>query len=160
MQCLPLFTGRPLLMGPCLLNSITLTAFTAGDKTQMDRSFPSCTFEHVHQQRQNGCFWDGIRHSNRVWICCCSLIKSLLIAFFYTKFALIRPDDWWVSFTHPWAVSTSLGRVVNSNTTIFCTPSFKCQLFFTFTQWRVFLLYVYIHILTKSTCTYRFMLEK
>ena len=56
--------------------------------------------------------------------------KVCWLCFFYTKFALIRPDDWWVSFTHPWAVSTSPGQVVNSNTTIFCTPSFKCQLFF------------------------------
>ena len=30
--------------------------------------------------------------------------------FFYTKFALIRSDDWWVSFTRPWAVFTRLGR--------------------------------------------------
>ena len=87
------------------------TAFTAGDQTKMDRSFPSCTTEHVHQQRQNGCFRDGIQRSNRVWICCCSLMKSWLIMFFFnTKFALVRSDDWWVSFTRPWAVFTRLGR--------------------------------------------------
>ena len=28
----------------------------------------------------------------------------------YTKFALVRSDDWWVSFTRPWAVFTRLGR--------------------------------------------------
>ena len=61
------------------------TAFTAGDQTKMDRSFPSCTTEHVHQQRQNGCFRDGIQRSNRVWICCCSLMKSWLIMFFLTQ---------------------------------------------------------------------------
>ena len=87
------------------------TAFTAGDQTKMDRSFPSCTTEHVHQQRQNGCFRDGIQRSNRVWICCCRLMKSWLIMFFFnTKFALVRSDDWWVSFTRPWAVFTRLGR--------------------------------------------------
>ena len=104
------FTGWPLLTGPWLPNSITLTSFTAGDQTEMDRSFPSCTTEHVHQQRQNGCFRDGIQRSNRVWICCCRLMKSWLIMFFYTKFALVRSDDWWVSFTCPWAVFTRLGR--------------------------------------------------
>ena len=103
------FTGRLLLTGQWLLNSITLTAFTAGDQTKMDISFPSCTTEHVHQQRQNGCFRDAIQRSNRVWICCCSLMKSWLIMFFYTKFALVRSDDWWVSFTRPWAVFTRLG---------------------------------------------------
>ena len=76
------FTCRPLLTGPWLFNSITLTAFTAGEQTKMDRSFPSCTTEHVHQQRQNGCFRDGIHRSNRMWICCCSLMKSWLIMFF------------------------------------------------------------------------------
>ena len=104
------FTGRPLLTGPWLLNSITLTAFTAGDQTKMDRSFPSCTTEHMHQQRQNGCFRDGIQRSNRVWIWCCSLMKSWLICFFNTKFALVQTDVWWVSFTRPWAVFTRLGR--------------------------------------------------
>ena len=71
--------------------------------------FP-CTTEHVHQQRQNVSFRDGLQRSNRVWICCCSLMKSWLIMFFYTKFALVRSDDWWVSFTRPWAVFTRLGR--------------------------------------------------
>ena len=105
------FTGWPLLTGPwSVFNSITLTAFTAGDQTKMDRSFPSCTTEHVHQQRQNVSFRDGLQRSNRVWICCCSLMKSWLIMFFYTKFALVRSDDWWVSFTRPWAVFTRLGR--------------------------------------------------
>ena len=107
------FTGRPLLTGPWLLNSIStsVTAFTAGDQTKMDRSYPSCTTEPVHQQRQNGCFRDGIQRSNRVWICCCSLMKRCLImCFFYAKFALVRSDDWWVSFTCPWAVFTRLGR--------------------------------------------------
>ena len=33
------------------------------------------------------------------WLCC-----------FYTKFALVWLDDWWVSFTRPWAVFTRLGR--------------------------------------------------
>ena len=106
------FTGWPLLTGPWLPNSITLTSFTAGDQTEMDRSFPSCTTEHVHQQRQNGCFRDGIQRSNRVWICCCRLMKSWMIMFFYTKFALVWSDDWWVSFTCPWAVFTRLGRPV------------------------------------------------
>ena len=101
------FRGRPLLTGPWLLNSIP---FIAGDQTKMDRSFPSCTTEHVHQQRQNGCFRDGIQRSNWVWICCCSLMKSWLMMVFYTKFGLVRSDDWWVSFTRPWAVFTRLGR--------------------------------------------------
>ena len=79
------FTGWPLLTGPWLLNSITLTAFTAGDQTKMNRSFPSCTTEHVHHQRQNGSFRDGLHRSNRVWICCCSLMKSWLIMFFFTQ---------------------------------------------------------------------------
>ena len=76
------FTSWALLTGPWLLNLIKLTAFTAGDETNMDRSFPSCTIKHVHQQRQYGCFRDGIQRSNRVWICCCSLMKSWLIVFF------------------------------------------------------------------------------
>ena len=85
-------------------------SLTAGDQIKMDRSFPSCKTEHVHQQRQNGRFHDGIQHSNRLWICCCSLMKSWLIKFFYTKVALIQSAHWWVSFTHSWAVFTYLGR--------------------------------------------------
>ena len=61
------FRGRPLLTGPWFTQlSTTLTAFIAGDQTKMDRFFPSCTTEHVHQQRQNGGFRDGIQRSNRV----------------------------------------------------------------------------------------------
>ena len=113
------FTGWPLLMGPWLLNSFTLTAFTAGDQTKMDRSFPSCTTEHVHQQRQNGSFRDGLQRSNRVWICCCSLMKSWLIMFFLHKICT-RPIGRLVSqfysslgYFHP---SGTTGRVVSSNT--------------------------------------------
>ena len=32
------------------------------------------------------------------------------LCFFNTKFALVRSDDWGVSFTRPWAVFTRLGR--------------------------------------------------
>ena len=116
------FTSWPLLTGPWLLNLITLTSFTAWDQTKMDRSFPSCTTEHVHQQRQNGCFRDGIHRSNRVWICCCSLMKSWLIMFFLHKICT-RPIGRLVSREiysslgcfYP---SGMTGRVVSSNTVI------------------------------------------
>ena len=113
------FTGWPLLTGPWLLNSIKLTAFTAGDQTKMDRSFPSCTTEHVHQQRQNGSFQDGLQRSNRVWICCCSLMKSWLIMLFLHKICT-RPIGRLVSQFYSslgcFYPSGTTGRVVSSNT--------------------------------------------
>ena len=97
-----------------------LIAFTAGDQTKMDRSFPSCTTEHVHQQRQNGCFRDGIR-SNRVWICCCSLMKSWLIMFFLHKICT-RPIGRLVSQFYSslgcFYPSGTTRRVVSSNTAL------------------------------------------
>ena len=111
MQCL--------LTGPWLLNSFKLTAFTAGDQTKMDRSFPPCTTEHVHQRRQNGCFRDGIQHSNRVWICCCSLMKSWLIMFIL-HIICTRPIGRLVSQFYSslgcFYPSGTTGRVVSSNT--------------------------------------------
>ena len=113
------FTGWPLLTGPWLLNSIKLTAFTAGDQTKMDRSFPSCTTEHVHQQRQNGSFRDGLQRSNRVWICCCSLMKSWLIMLFLHKICT-RPIGRLVSQFYSslgcFYPSGTTGPVVSSNT--------------------------------------------
>ena len=113
------FTGWPLLTGPWLLKSIKLTAFTAGDQTKMDRSFPSCTTEHVHQQRQNGSFRDGLQRSNRVWICCCSLMKSWLIMLFLHKMCT-RPIGRLVSQFYSslgcFYPSGMTGRVVSSNT--------------------------------------------
>ena len=113
------FTGWPLLTGPWLLKSIKLTAFTAGDQTKMDRSFPSCTTEHVHQQRQNGSFRDGLQRSNRVWICCCSLMKSWLIMLFLHKMCT-RPIGRLVSQFYSslgcFYPSGTTGRVVSSNT--------------------------------------------
>ena len=104
------------------LNSNTLTAFTAGDQTKIDRSFPSCTTEHAHQQRQNGCFRDGIQRSNRVWICCCSLMKSWLIMFFLHKICT-RPIGRLVSQFYSslgcFYPSGTTGRVVSSNTVIY-----------------------------------------
>ena len=115
------FTGWPLLMGPWLLNSIKLTAFTAGDQAKMDRSFPSCTTEHVHQQRQNGSFRDGLLRSNRVWICCCSLMKSWLIMLFLHKICT-RPIGRLVSQFYSslgcFYPSGTTGRVVSSNTDV------------------------------------------
>ena len=115
------FTGWPLLTGSWLLNSIILIAFNAGDQTKMDRSFPSCTTEHVHQQRQNGCFRDGIQHSNRVWICCCSLMKSWLIMFFQHKICT-RPIGRLVSQFYSslgcFYQSGTTGQVVSSNTAL------------------------------------------
>ena len=112
------FRGWPLLTGPWLLNSITLTAFTAGDQTKIDRSFPSCTTEYVHQQRQNGRFRDGLQRS-RVWICCCSLMKSWLIMFFLNK-VCTRPIGRLVSQFYSslgcFYPSGTTGRVVSSNT--------------------------------------------
>ena len=116
------FTGRPLLTGPWLVNSITLTAFTPGDQTKMDRSFPSCTTEHVHQQRQNGCFRDGIHRSNTVWICCCSLMKSCMFMLFWHKICT-RPIGRLVSQFYSslgcFYPSGTTGRVVSSNTADF-----------------------------------------
>ena len=118
------FTGWPLLTGPWLLNSIKLTAFTAGDQTKMDRSFPSCTTEHVHQQRQNGSFRDGLQHSNRVWICCCSLMNSWLIMLFLHKICT-RPIGRLVSQFYLslgcFYPSGTTGRVVSSNTAMILT---------------------------------------
>ena len=95
------------------------TAFTAGDQTKMDRSFPSCTTEHVHQQRQNGCFRDGLQRSNKVWICCCSLMKSWLIMLFLHKICT-RPIGQLVSQFYSslgcFYLSGTTGRVVSSNT--------------------------------------------
>ena len=126
------FTGWPLLTGPWLLNSIKLTAFTAGDQTKMDRSFPSCTTEHVHQQRQNGSFRDGLQHSNRVWICCCSLMKSWLIMLFLHKIGtrlIGRLVSQFYSSLGCFYPSGTTGRVVSSNTDyIFIASMLRCFL--------------------------------
>ena len=85
----------------------------------MDRSFPSCTTEHVHQQRQNGGFRDEIQRSNRVWICCCCLMKRWLIMVFLHKICT-RPFGRLVSQFYPslgcFHPSGTTGRVVSSNT--------------------------------------------
>ena len=85
----------------------------------MDRSFPSCTTEHVHQQRQNGSLRDGLQRSNRVWICCCSLMKSWLIMLFLHKICT-RPIGRLVSQFYSslgcFYPSGTTGRVVSSNT--------------------------------------------
>ena len=103
------FTGTPLLTGPWLLNSITLTAFTAG-----------------HQKK-----WTDLSHHAQLSMCAsrdkmaasgmefsvlieCGFVavvswKGGWLCFIYTKFAIFWPDDWWVSFTRPWAVFTCLG---------------------------------------------------
>ena len=128
---LPL-TGWPLLTGPWLLNSYLLTAFTAGDQTKMDSSFPSCTTEHVHQQRQNGSFRDGLQRSNRVWICCCSLMKSWLIMFFLHKICT-RPIGRLVSQFYSslgcFYPSGTTGRVVSSNTGLALSHHFEPSYF-------------------------------
>ena len=120
------FTGRPLLTGPWLLNSITLTAFTAGNQTKMDRSFQSCTTEHVHQQRQNGCFQDRIQRSNRVWICCCRLMKRWLIMGFLHKICtrpIGRLVGQFYSSLGCFYLSGTTGPVVSSNTVVMCLMS-------------------------------------
>ena len=54
------------------------------------------------------------------------------LCFFNTKFALVRSDDWWVSFTRPWAVFTRLGRpdewlVRTLNEAPFCQYKRQCH---------------------------------
>ena len=131
------FTGWPLLTGPwSVLNSITLTAFTAGDQTKMDRSFPSCTTEHVHQQRQNVSFREGLQRSNRVWICCCSLMKSWLIMFFLHKICtppIGRLVSQFYSSLGCFYPSGMTGRVVSSNTE--CWPDSLTHLCGTRGRW-------------------------
>ena len=105
------FRGRPLLTGPWLLNSIP-------------------HWRHSLQgTRQN---WTDLSHHAQLSMCTSRdkmaasgmefsvLIECEFVAvvswkvgwwwFFHTKFALVRSDDWWVSFTRPWAVFTRLGR--------------------------------------------------
>ena len=104
------FTGWPLLTSPWLLSSITLTAFTAGDQKK----------------------WTDLSHHAQLSMCTSRdkmaasgmefsiLIKCEFVAVvswkigwlwvFFTKFALVRSDDWRVSLTRPWAVFTRLGR--------------------------------------------------
>ena len=104
------FRGRPLLTGPWLLNSIP-------------------HWRHSLQgTRQN---WTDLSHHAQLSMCTSRdkmaasgmefsvLIECEFVAvvswigwwcFFHTKFALVRTDDWWVSFTRPWAVFTRLGR--------------------------------------------------
>ena len=142
------FTGWPLLTGPWLLNSIKLTAFTAGDQTKMDRSFPSCTTEHVHQQRQNGSFRDGLQRSNRVWICCCSLMKSWLIMLFLHKICtppIGRLVSQFYSTLGCFYPSGMTGRVVSSNTAEFkrilfpkiYLPNWQFYMAWAFRQWEI-----------------------
>ena len=106
-----LFRGRPLLTGPWLLNSIP-------------------HWRHSLQgTRQN---WTDLSHHAQLSMCTSRdkmaasgmefnvLIECEFVAvvswkvgwwcFFHTKFALVRSDDCWVSFTRPWAVFTRLGR--------------------------------------------------
>ena len=81
-----LFRGRPLLTGPWLLNSIGTDSIHYRGPDKNGQIFPIMhNWACVHQQRQNGCFRDGIQRSNRVWICCCSLMKSWLMMFFFTQ---------------------------------------------------------------------------
>ena len=83
------------------------------------RSFPSCPTEHVHQQRQNGCFPDGIQRSNRVWIWCYSLMKSWMIIFFLHKICtclIRRLVSQFYSSLGCFYPSGTNGRVVSSNT--------------------------------------------
>ena len=105
------FRGRPLLTGPWLLNSIP-------------------HWRHSLQgTRQN---WTDLSHHAQLSMCTsrdkmaasgmefsvlieCEFVAVVLWkvgwwCFFHTKFALVRSDDWWVSFTRPWAVFTRLGR--------------------------------------------------
>ena len=105
------FTGWPLLTGPWLLNSVL----------------------HWHHSLQGTRQkWTDLSHHAQLSMCTsrdkmaasgmdfsvlieCEFVavvswKVGWLCFFYTKFALIRSDDWWVSFTRPWAVFTRLGR--------------------------------------------------
>ena len=62
------------------------------------------------------------------------------LCFFYTKFALVRSDDWWVSFTCPWAgfyLSRTTGRVVSSNT-VLCSIVCYIQPRYTVKLWGVY----------------------
>ena len=96
-----------------------LTAFIAGDQAKMDRSFPSCTTEHVHQQRQNGCFRDGIQRSNIIeceFVAVVSWKVGWWCFFFYTKFALGRLVSQFYSSLACFYPSGTTGRVVSSNT--------------------------------------------
>ena len=105
------FRGRPLLTGPWLLNSIPHLRHS------------------LQGTRQN---WTDLSHHAQLSMCTSRdkmaasgmefsvLIECEFVAvvswkvgwwcFFHTKFALVRSDDWWVSFTRPWAVFTRLGR--------------------------------------------------
>ena len=75
----------------------------------------------MHQQRQNGCFRDGIQRSKRAWICCCSLMKSWLIMFIL-QIICTRPIRRLVSQFYSslgcFYPSGMTGRVVSSNTEI------------------------------------------
>ena len=104
------FTGRPLLTGPWLLNS----------------KFTQHSLQGTRQK------WTGLSHHAQLSMCTsrdkmaasgmefsvlieCEFVavvswKVGWLCFFNTKFALVRSDDWWVSFTRPWAVFTRLGR--------------------------------------------------
>ena len=104
------FTGRPLLTGPWLLNS----------------KFTQHSLQGTRQK------WTGLSHHAQPSMCTsrdkmaasgvefsvlieCEFVavvswKVGWLCFFNTKFALVRSDDWWVSFTRPWAVFTRLGR--------------------------------------------------
>ena len=106
-----LLTGRPLLTGPWLLNSIV---------------------HWQHSLQGTSQKWTDLSHHAQLSMCTSRdkmaasgmefsvLIECEFVAvfswkvgwlwFFYTKFALVRSDDWWVSFTRPWAVYTRLGR--------------------------------------------------
>ena len=104
------FTGRPLLTGPWLLNS----------------KFTQHSLQGTRQK------WTGLSHHAQLSMCTsrdkmaasgmefsvlieCEFVavvswKVGWLCFFNTKFALVRSDNWWVSFTRPWAVFTRLGR--------------------------------------------------
>ena len=105
------FTGWPLLTGPWLLNSVLhwqhslqgtrqkWTDLSHHAQLSMCTSRDKMTASGMDFSVLIECEFVAVVSWKVGWLC-----------FFYTKFALVRSDDWWVSFTRPWAVFTRLGR--------------------------------------------------
>ena len=108
-----------ILTGPWLLYAIKLYSITVaiGDQTNVFMcSFSETDLSHHANLRmrvstvQNGRFREGFRRWIHDEFVVVFLSKVSSYIYFYRKFSLVRPDDWWVNFTRPRAVLTRLGR--------------------------------------------------
>ena len=118
-ECVQNNGSTMILTGPWLLYAIKLYSITVaiGDQTNVFMcSFSETDLSHHANLRmrvstvQNGRFREGFCRWIHDEFVVVFLSKVSSYIYFYRKFSLVRPDDWWVNFTRPRAVLTRLGR--------------------------------------------------